>query len=168
MLIIYETLWLTEQQLESFQAVNIHFLSKHIKRRRLQFIWEWVVTNFQIGNLEKSLVVFNALDASLFFFFFLFFLFIFILSLIFFSASGIQPSPVQAGLLIYHWPTSQDPVFLHFLPPQKWLQFTPVWHLPSNFKPTISFLFPELGSYRSGHNTPKSSQGFRVVVVLSF
>lgn len=168
MLIIYEILWLTARQLESFQAVNIHFLSKHIKRRRLQFIWEWVVTNFQIGNLEKSPMVFNTLDASLFFFFSIFFIHFYFKSYFFFQRQGSNPVLVHAGLLIYHWPTSQDPIFLHFLPPQKWLQFIPVWNLPSNSKPTIPSLSPELGSYRTVHNTPKSSQGFRVVAVLSF
>lgn len=91
MLIIYEILWLTAGQLESFQAVNIHFLSKHIKRRRLQFIWEWVVTNFQIGNLEKSLMVFNTLDGSLFF------RFIFTLRLFFFSARDQTQSLCTLG-----------------------------------------------------------------------
>lgn len=102
MLIIYEILWLTARQLESFQAVNIHFLSKHIKRRRLQFIWEWVVTNFQIGNLEKSLMVFNTLDASLFFFFSIF-LFIFILSLIFFFSVRDQ---TQSLCMQGYWSTT--------------------------------------------------------------
>lgn len=115
MLIIYEILWLTAGQLESFQAVNIHFLSKHIKRRRLQFIWEWVVTKFQIGNLEKSLMVVNTLDGSSFF------RFIFILRLFFFSARDQTQSLCMLG----EWSTLTyipRPTFLHFLPPQKWLQ----------------------------------------------
>lgn len=54
MLIIYEILWFRAQQLVSFQVVNTHFLSKHIKWIRLQFIWGRVVTNFNIGNLGKE------------------------------------------------------------------------------------------------------------------
>lgn len=103
MLIIYETLWLTARQLESFQAVNIHFLSKHIKRRRLQFIWEWVVTNFQIGNLEKSLVVFNTLDASLFFFFFYFFIHFYFKSYFFFS---VRDPTQSCACRATYWSTS--------------------------------------------------------------
>ena len=61
-------LWNTvAQQLDSFQAVNTHFLSKCIKWVRLQFIWEWVVTNFNMGNLEKSLMAVNSLGCFLHF-----------------------------------------------------------------------------------------------------
>lgn len=67
MLIIYEILWFRAQQLVSFQVVNTHFLSKHIKWIRLQFIWGRVVTNFNIGNLGNSLVAFNSLGFSLHF-----------------------------------------------------------------------------------------------------
>lgn len=66
-LIIYEIQWFRAQQLESFRAVNIHFLSKHIKWLSLQFIWEWVVTNFNTGNLEKSLMAFNSVGCFLHF-----------------------------------------------------------------------------------------------------
>lgn len=61
-------LWNTvPQQLDSFQAVNTHFLSKCIKWVRLQFIWEWVVTNFNMGNLETSLMAFKSLGCFLHF-----------------------------------------------------------------------------------------------------
>lgn len=133
MLIIYEILWLTAGQLESFQAVNIHFLSKHIKRRRLQFIWEWVVTKFQIGNLEKSLMVVNTLDGSPFF------RFIFILRLFFFSVPGIKPSPCACWASDLRWPTSPDPLFFTSCLPRNGSSLTLVSSLPSNFKP-----FPDL------------------------
>lgn len=67
MLSIYEIPWCGIQQLETFEAVNIYFLPKRIKRTRLQFIWEWVVTNFNVGNLEKSLMAFNSLGCFLHF-----------------------------------------------------------------------------------------------------